>query len=454
MGYRKSFVRFDKILVGVLSLLFGIVGLVFIYQAVKTSTEQRSKAAEARTIYKQWEFNGENTEGWTAVLPGTATIKNGALIVSMVKGTALPAFRNSSVKTSIPKGLKTVSISMAVGAVQAPTITKGPIPTPTAAPTRSGGGFGTFVKGVSSETDDAAYQRGVTEGTVCTMDVKICPDGSAVGRSGPNCEFIPCPTSPPSPEKRKFTAFLYYQLAGKDRFEKPVKFAGVVDGKFQSHAITLPDIAPIDIKAIRIVFTSGAKKGESVSVDWIRLRGPRVTPTTTPTFTPTPSIVCKTGVNSFSVDTECSGGFRYMTFKCYDGFGRREGGPTSCKSSEVWSSYAKEYCAGHSNCSVTVTPPPPSRTPQPTTSIPTSFPTPVAVGCGDSDGRDYYKKGTLTYTNNPYGVLEEVDSCADAKTVIEGVCNSPTEYTKNHEQYACEHGCFNGLCNTMTTTQQ
>lgn len=29
--------------------------------------------------------------------------------------------------------------------------------------------------------------------TACTMDAKICPDGSAVGRVGPNCEFAPCP---------------------------------------------------------------------------------------------------------------------------------------------------------------------------------------------------------------------------------------------------------------------
>lgn len=29
--------------------------------------------------------------------------------------------------------------------------------------------------------------------TQCTMDAKICPDGSAVGRSGSNCEFEPCP---------------------------------------------------------------------------------------------------------------------------------------------------------------------------------------------------------------------------------------------------------------------
>lgn len=28
----------------------------------------------------------------------------------------------------------------------------------------------------------------------CTMEAKICPDGSAVGRSGPKCEFDLCPT--------------------------------------------------------------------------------------------------------------------------------------------------------------------------------------------------------------------------------------------------------------------
>jgi len=31
------------------------------------------------------------------------------------------------------------------------------------------------------------------EGTFCTQEAKICPDGSAVGREGPNCEFAMCP---------------------------------------------------------------------------------------------------------------------------------------------------------------------------------------------------------------------------------------------------------------------
>lgn len=27
----------------------------------------------------------------------------------------------------------------------------------------------------------------------CTEEAKVCPDGSSVGRTGPNCEFAPCP---------------------------------------------------------------------------------------------------------------------------------------------------------------------------------------------------------------------------------------------------------------------
>ena len=33
----------------------------------------------------------------------------------------------------------------------------------------------------------------VTGGTACSMIAKLCPDGSYVSRTGPNCEFAPCP---------------------------------------------------------------------------------------------------------------------------------------------------------------------------------------------------------------------------------------------------------------------
>lgn len=32
-----------------------------------------------------------------------------------------------------------------------------------------------------------------TATTECTLDAKVCPDGTAVGRSGPSCTFVACP---------------------------------------------------------------------------------------------------------------------------------------------------------------------------------------------------------------------------------------------------------------------
>ncbi len=37
------------------------------------------------------------------------------------------------------------------------------------------------------------WEENCTTSTACTAEAKICPDGSAVGRTGPNCEFAPCP---------------------------------------------------------------------------------------------------------------------------------------------------------------------------------------------------------------------------------------------------------------------
>lgn len=31
------------------------------------------------------------------------------------------------------------------------------------------------------------------DSTACTQEAKLCPDGSYVGRTGPNCEFVACP---------------------------------------------------------------------------------------------------------------------------------------------------------------------------------------------------------------------------------------------------------------------
>ena len=40
---------------------------------------------------------------------------------------------------------------------------------------------------------DLAFGDQREELRACTMEAKLCPDGSAVGRTGPNCEFAACP---------------------------------------------------------------------------------------------------------------------------------------------------------------------------------------------------------------------------------------------------------------------
>lgn len=55
-------------------------------------------------------------------------------------------------------------------------------------------------KNPQSKTDIGLSPTPIATGVVpsavaCTLEAKVCPDGSSVGRTGPNCEFAACPTS-------------------------------------------------------------------------------------------------------------------------------------------------------------------------------------------------------------------------------------------------------------------
>lgn len=39
----------------------------------------------------------------------------------------------------------------------------------------------------------AYWYFGQQKPVACTQEAKLCSDGSSVGRTGPNCEFAPCP---------------------------------------------------------------------------------------------------------------------------------------------------------------------------------------------------------------------------------------------------------------------
>lgn len=63
----------------------------------------------------------------------------------------------------------------------------------------------------------------------CTQEAKQCPDGSYVSRSGPNCEFAPCPVADnPNPDQKTYTNAQY-----GFSFQYPVKLASTF-ASFQS----------------------------------------------------------------------------------------------------------------------------------------------------------------------------------------------------------------------------
>lgn len=59
-------------------------------------------------------------------------------------------------------------------------------------------------------------------GTVCTQEAKICPDGSAVGRTGPACEFAACPSAT-TPQKEGTVAALNERILTNGVYITPLQ---------------------------------------------------------------------------------------------------------------------------------------------------------------------------------------------------------------------------------------
>lgn len=62
------------------------------------------------------------------------------------------------------------------------------------------GGAGAFYFLNSNENKPSEEEQ-----VACSMEAKICPDGSAVGRQSPTCEFAPCPTQTPEEKTEEST---------------------------------------------------------------------------------------------------------------------------------------------------------------------------------------------------------------------------------------------------------
>lgn len=65
---------------------------------------------------------------------------------------------------------------------------------------------------------------GTSTGEVaCPADVRLCPDGSSVGRTAPDCEFAPCPELPPVVQSENIKVYAPQQGA---LISSPVTISG------------------------------------------------------------------------------------------------------------------------------------------------------------------------------------------------------------------------------------
>ena len=67
----------------------------------------------------------------------------------------------------------------------------------------------------------------------CTMEAKICPDGTAVGRSGPKCEFAPCPVATTTPENMSIKNV---NIKAGDLVKSPLQVSGEALGTWYFEA--------------------------------------------------------------------------------------------------------------------------------------------------------------------------------------------------------------------------
>jgi len=118
----------------------------------------------------------------------------------------------------------------------------------------------------------------------CTMEAKICPDGSSVGRTGPNCEFTACPAvvdqtadwkiySNTNGYTLKYPSNLilsapsnpnYVEIKSLSTAEKP--FFAYIEVKGNTNDLTVQDYA-------NRVITGGAASNKNIVVEDITVGG-------------------------------------------------------------------------------------------------------------------------------------------------------------------------------------
>lgn len=116
---------------------------------------------------------------------------------------------------------------------------------------------------------------------VCTMEAKLCPDGSYVGRTGPKCEFTVCPIVPAARGdfykegvatfnnlgQKANNLYLVYDEAGSPGVSKELLFDAQSQCVFPVGSANCDSLKTLQIMIDgKMVYVSGNSRGEKVLV--------------------------------------------------------------------------------------------------------------------------------------------------------------------------------------------
>ncbi len=315
MARRNPHQSFSKILTLVFGVAFGIIALVMVYKAVQDSTENRSKAAEEQVTFKQWEFNGKDTEGWK--VPAATIVGRGYLsmsdlyVYSIGLNSDVPTTQpsnsftmtNPAVNTVFPVGNKQIKFMIAVG-------------------------YNIAVENLRLGSGNGGPAPMVTSGITYEEQQK---------------------NNVKSPQYT--TTVSYTTRENTQKYIQIPSVTGMGDGQFHEIAITIPNsINEMRMGALNVQFTN-VPPGSEVRIDWIRLVGPKGNVIAS----------CKgDAVKSVTIENRCTGlKAKSATYQCADGFTGSVGNGSTCVPSNALRLQVQKICAQHRLCPITPTPTPP-----------------------------------------------------------------------------------------------
>lgn len=287
-------------------LTLALISLLTVVLILLTKSGQESfnlfgRAQSNAQVVKVWNFD-RSTEGWKSRYTRDAIAKGGSLNVRIGQSFFTPLIFNRRVLAQLPLPLKYFSINLAIQKRKDANIRPNqPTIVPVAPLTSEDIQILNLPEQISSTS-------GFNPSGGCTADVKICPDGTYVGRVSPTCDFLPCQGTP-SPF---FTFNLHIKTINSPYWSVALPITGKVSPDFREYTIRLPVFNPLTIEAIKIEFKNGISRGDIILIDSMSLLNEKlVFPTKSPT--PTPSTIA--GCNELcGAGVQCAQGLECGSF--------------------------------------------------------------------------------------------------------------------------------------------